>query len=221
MTPTSRPRRAAPLAPAERRAAVLDATIPLLREQGFAVTTRQIAAAAGVAEGTLFRVFPDKDAILRAAMDQALDPGPVVEAIAAIPATTPLREALVEAVAHLQARHQLVASLLVAAHRAPREHEPDAARTVGHPHGHPGRGHRGVFIEALSGALVGLLAPHAAELRRPPADCAHVLIALVLSAGAGPHRPRPAEGSDVAAPSFTPREVVDVLLDGLARPMEA
>src|SRR5690349_3699156 len=43
--------RARPLPPAERRAALVAATLPLISEHGPAVSTRQIAVAAGVAEG--------------------------------------------------------------------------------------------------------------------------------------------------------------------------
>ena len=60
------------MTPDERRAAVLDAAIPLLMENGIGVTTRQIADAAGVAEGTLFRVFDDKRALLVSAVGRAL-----------------------------------------------------------------------------------------------------------------------------------------------------
>src|SRR5947207_2374501 len=69
--------RATPLAPAARRAAIVEATLPLLRAHGLSITTRQIAEAAGVAEGTIFGVFPDKDALLQAVMEAAFDPEPV------------------------------------------------------------------------------------------------------------------------------------------------
>ena len=71
-------RRARPLPPAQRRAALIAATLSLIREHGADVSTRQIAEAADVAEGTIFRVFPDKAALIDAAVDAAFDPASVV-----------------------------------------------------------------------------------------------------------------------------------------------
>ena len=69
--------RAAPLPPGERRAAIIAAAVPLVCDHGAAVTTREIAEAAGIAEGTIFRVFPDKDAVINAVVEQRAGPGPV------------------------------------------------------------------------------------------------------------------------------------------------
>ena len=64
-TPPTPPRvRAAALPVEERRAAIVTAALPLFLEGGARVTTREIATAAGIAEGTIFRVFDDKHALI-------------------------------------------------------------------------------------------------------------------------------------------------------------
>ena len=70
----ARPGRAAPMSADDRRQAIVDAVVPLLVTHGEAVSTRQIAEAAGIAEGTIFRVFPDKNALLMAAAAHTLNP---------------------------------------------------------------------------------------------------------------------------------------------------
>lgn len=75
-TSETRRGRAKPMSVDERREAIARATLPLLMAHGRDVTTRQIAEAAGVAEGTLFRVYENKDAIVDAAVAAYLEPGP-------------------------------------------------------------------------------------------------------------------------------------------------
>lgn len=95
-------KRAPALAPEERRAAIITAALPLLLERGSGVTTRQIAEAACVAEGTIFGVFPDKDAVIQAVVEAALDPEPAEQALAAIDPSLPFEEQLVAAVCIMQ-----------------------------------------------------------------------------------------------------------------------
>ena len=58
--------------PEQRRAAIVDAALDLLEDNGPELTTRMVAEAAGVAEGTLFRVFPTLPDLLGATYSEFL-----------------------------------------------------------------------------------------------------------------------------------------------------
>ena len=60
--------RAQPMAPEDRRRMIAEEAVPLFLEHGSAVTTRQLADHLGIAEGTIFRAFGDKDSLVRAAV---------------------------------------------------------------------------------------------------------------------------------------------------------
>src|SRR5256885_15119060 len=99
--------RAAALPAEERQAAIVAATLPLLLERGANISTRQIAEAACVSEGTIFAVFPDKDAVVHAVLEAALDPEPTDRKLAAIDRRQPFEDQLVDAVSIMQRRtHQ-------------------------------------------------------------------------------------------------------------------
>lgn len=112
MSELPRSGRARAMPPDERRAAIIAAALPLLQEHGTATTTRQIADAAGIAEGTIFRVFPDKDSLVQAAVDHVLDPEPVKAALLSIDDGLPLETRLVAAVEILQHRINTIVMLM-------------------------------------------------------------------------------------------------------------
>ena len=92
------------MAPEARREMVVDAALPLILEHGERVTTKQIADAAGIAEGTIFRAFPDKDALIAAVVDKAVDSEPLEAALYAIDVSQSLEKCLDAAVAAIQLR---------------------------------------------------------------------------------------------------------------------
>ncbi len=91
-----------------RRAQILDAAAQVFARHGFrGATTRAIAQAAGVAEGTLFRYFPTKRHLLLALLE-ALAIQPIQRQLQSLPTTEPrrwmeafLRERLTAMRAHL------------------------------------------------------------------------------------------------------------------------
>jgi AcrR family transcriptional regulator len=104
--------RATPMPPAQRREALIEATLPLLRSKGADVTTKQIAEACGVAEGTLFRVFPDKESLINAAFARAVEPDAALAKLRSIEPGLPLEQRLIAVVDILRARLEEVFTLL-------------------------------------------------------------------------------------------------------------
>ena len=190
------------MAAEDRRAALVAATVPLLHEHGPDVSTRLIAQAAGVAEGTIFRVFPDKNSLVREALLQALDPAPLVEALAEIDADADLRDRLAAAAKLLiqgfAENAQLMSAardLAMATDAAPELHERLAdARN------------------RMLTALTGMIEPDRTRLRRSPATVARLLILLV---GGSAH------GLFADTDGLTGDEMAELLLDGaLVRPTD-
>ncbi len=189
-----RTERARRMAPDERREVIVSAALPLVMAHGPAVTTRQIAEAAGVAEGTIFRVFDDKDAVVHAVAERVLDPAPMLAELAAIDPEASLRNRLVTVVQVIGRRLLGVFTLLDALGLQPPRH--------GSPHVRPLHTHMESAVVAVIGADAGRLAVPAAEL-------AEVLRLLTFSAS----HPRISHGT-----SLTPQRIVDTVLDGLLAP---
>ncbi|WP_433826513.1 TetR/AcrR family transcriptional regulator [Actinoplanes sp. CA-015351] len=122
----SKRRRVPAMAPEERREALIAATIPLLHAHGTDVSTRQIASAAGVAEGTIFGVFESKSQLVVCSLVKALDPQPTLDALAAIDRGAGLRQRVAEAAEIVHNRFIEGAHLMHAARRLFFETAPDA-----------------------------------------------------------------------------------------------
>ncbi|WP_229069558.1 TetR/AcrR family transcriptional regulator [Actinoplanes sp. DH11] len=192
----NRRRRVPALAPEERREALIAATIPLLHTHGTDVSTRQIAHAAGIAEGTIFGVFESKSQLVVCSLVKALDPQPTLDALAAIDRTAELRDRVAEAAEIVHARFSESAHLMHAARRLFFETAPDeqAQRRIADSR------HR------MHRAVVEVFEPDAEHLRIPP-DRAGRLLLLHCGANAfGPFgEPDEFHGSDLAS----------LLLDGI------
>ncbi len=224
-----RPGRARPLSREERRDAITFATIPLLEVHGGRVTTRQIAIAAGVAEGTLFRAFDDKVELLMATAERVLDPASAVAEIDALPRVGSLAGELTQ-VGHVMARRsQRVRRVMVAVHailssdegqrasaaqdqregaEQPDQSQGAAAPGGRHRFGPGGRDARHRAMVELRGAVVRRVDPFRAELRVAPELTGQLLLAMIM--GQGP--PGLPEDDEIQIDPL-----VDILLHGTAR----
>ena len=193
-------RRAEPLPREERRRKIVEAVIPLLVEGGASVTTRQMAEAAGIAEGTIFGVFADKKAVIHEAVKVSMDPDPVQAALAGISPTGPLEKQLIEGARILLDHFGRVTVLVGVLRTMPTSTpgpSPEARRFIAESHG------------AVLAALTDLFARHAGRLRTEPARAAAAFQGLIFA------RLQPMTGP---ADKLAIEEIVAILLNGIAEP---
>ena len=192
--------RAAPLPPDQRRAAIVAAARPLVCRRGATVTTREIAEAAGIAEGTIFRVFEDKDSLLVAVIADVLDPAPTAADLRAIDPTQPLDAVIGQAIEALRRRLESVWQLVGMLRMHSNGHE------GGHEHGRHFTPISRPDLAAIQDALADLLLAHRHELRWPPHKAAR-LVHLVTVASTHPIL--------TDDQPFTTDEILDLLVHGV------
>lgn len=182
------------MAPDERRRTILAAAVPLILAHGPGATTRQIAEAAGVAEGTVFRVFPTKDELFDAVLDAALDPERFLAELAEVDPGLPLEPRLVAATTVVQGRFREVFAVMTALgiQGPPRRAKHEDAEAL-------------EARRRSMQSLVDLVTPDAAAFRVPVREVVRMLRMLTFS-GSHPHLS--------ADEPLTPDQIVAVVLHG-------
>lgn len=161
-------KRAQPMSREDRRAAIMDAVVPLLIARGRSVTSRQIAEAAGVAEGTIYAVFEDKEELIAACVQRYLDGANQAAPILAMDPGASLGDLIEQVVVLIRKRITEAFALLALLRPAPGTRARDLRRRPAED---------GLFTEAIS----ELLLPYADQLSIPPRRAAQVIRAAAFS----------------------------------------
>jgi AcrR family transcriptional regulator len=199
--------RATALAPEDRRRAIVAALVPLIAERGGEVSTREIAQAAGIAEGTIFRAFTDKRELMLAVAEEAMNPADGERTFReAIEGIDDLRAKVVVVAQRIQARMHLTMTVMVATRRYLMAEEGSTTPPRDAKPGPP------AFVVAaqndLNSRLTAMFEAHRDELSVAPEVAATALRSLVFGSGR----------FDVGLGAvLTPTDIADLLLDGLLR----
>ncbi|MEU2726020.1 TetR/AcrR family transcriptional regulator [Streptomyces smyrnaeus] len=182
--------------PDSRRESIVRSPLPLVIEHGSAVTTRQVAVA-GIGEGTIFRVFADKEELLDACVTETLSPAHVLDELTLASMDQPLADRLTEAASALHAHLDRVGAVVGALHAT------GGRGKSGRPGSAGDTPDRAAGSLPVREALAELFEPERESLRLPPEQAALIFVG-VLFVGAG--RPPTGGGPTDPAPRLGVRE---------------
>ncbi len=192
--------------------AIVQAVLSVVRNRGTEATTRELAEAAGVAEGTLFRVFDDKEALVREAIAAALDPADFIAELARIDLQMPIEQRLGEVIRIGTSRMADLALWMALVHRLRQ-----SGRGRGGLGAHEGWEQRRQESQLLvREQLRRILEPDAARLRHP-LDTVILMLESMLAGAAMRQADRLRQGKTPRRP-MDQDLVVDFFLHGALLP---
>lgn len=157
--------RARRLAPEQRRAALLESATELFIAHGPSFTTADLAAAAGVSEGTIFRYFTDKPTLVAECRRRAMGLDELVPEIEAVAQLPTFHERVLAASVLLNER--ILQMLQVMTDDGGRHDHEDAGEVAGQ------------LIAALTPVFAG--APPSRHGATQPAQLANLLLGMLMS----------------------------------------
>jgi AcrR family transcriptional regulator len=193
----------------DRQEAIAVAAIPLLAEHGMHVTTGQIARAAGIAEGTIFRVFKDKQELLDFCVLRAFRTRELIDRMKAIPVDRPLTDQLIDAMTMID---DMAARLGTLMHTlGATGYRPDESKHEEDTEAAGGKSPMLDEFERATAALAELLSSSRDELRLPADRAAGYLIGLTFMTRM--QAVRTARTEQKEQESFV-SEIVDLFMNG-------
>lgn len=163
---------------------IVRSVLPLVAEHGAAITTTQIARAAGIGEGTIFRAFADKEELIDACLHEALRPDRTIEALGEVPIDQPLADRLVEAAGILTTHSEHAGTVLTALSASGRLRRPSGNPAVeGGADGLklPKTDKRKESFTQIRDAIAELLEPERDRLRMPVGQLAAMFLNILVS----------------------------------------
>jgi AcrR family transcriptional regulator len=169
----------------------------LLERFGRDVSTRQIAEAAGVAEGTIFRAFATKEELIDAVIEDAFDTQRTCDELALVDPGLSLEERLTVAVTILQERLRRIFALFGSLRLRKEAHDHDSFRAK-----------QQADYELINHAIASLIKPDQDRLRLDVREAASALRTITFSIT------HPMLGDPRL---IEPHQIVDLVLYGICR----